>query len=378
MRRRTPAPARPGPRAAAGAAAARRARPGDERERRHDHHLGEDLPPHGRAGRARGPAQAELADPLRHALPDDAGQAERDHQQQEAGDVPTTVSGIDVLAQLVAPQVLEGGHANDQSAARAAAAGRASPNAAVVPGRTRISSRSGSAGVRDVEPHAVEQEGLRRRERAVLPEVLDHADDALDSACRCGSGGGASVFFRDDLADRVGVAENLPRQLDVDHHRRPRRRIVLAREPAAGDDGDRQQRREVVGHAVVDVVDLAAAGQRQPAAPVRVGVRPGERAGRDLDLRQLAERHQQPGEHLAMARLRRAAASAPSWPASVRGRPTSIVQTRSISKPSGCARVVRRSAAANRTTPKTTRNEKKISTVSRKFWRLRFQIRRNR
>ena len=49
-----------------------------------------------------GAAQAELADALRDALPDHAGQAERDHQQQERRrSVPTTMSGMRVLAQLV-------------------------------------------------------------------------------------------------------------------------------------------------------------------------------------------------------------------------------------------------------------------------------------
>ena len=278
-------------------------RPGDDREARHHRHLGEDLPPHRGAGRASRPTQAELAQPDDHALPDDAGQAEGHHQQQEAREHRQHGERHHVVAQLALTQVLHGGHAErpvrgfalqppDEHGLQRGR--RPRPDANQQPFR--------HAGVRDVEPDAIEQHGLRHRVGAVLPEVLDHADDTLRLVLRIRLGVG---LFGDDLADRVGVAENRPRHLDVDQHGLGGGRVVLPREAAAGHDGHRQQRHEVVGHAVVEVIELAAVGQRQPAAPARVDVRPGERAGRDLDLRQLADRRQQPGEHLALARLRR-------------------------------------------------------------------------
>jgi hypothetical protein len=54
-----------------------------------------------------------------------------------------------------------------------------------------------------------------------------------------------------------------------------------------------------------------------------------------------------------------------------------MLQTRSMLYPSGW-RELFRNCMAKSTTPKRAMNEKKISSVRRKFWRFRFQISRSR
>ena len=95
--------------------------------------------------------------------------------------------------------------------------------------------------VRVVEPHPVEQVVARRstsspfcRNSSTTPMTRLTSGLSFGSRRRIVR----VAFLLDDLADRVGVAEDLPRQPPVEHDRRPRRGIVFAREPAAGDERD--------------------------------------------------------------------------------------------------------------------------------------------
>ena len=138
---------------------------------------------HRRAVRA---AQAELARALRDALPDDTGEPERDHQQQEAGDDRDGDERCRELLQHVVP--LLGRPAARRTSSRRTRPAAASPAAPRTPrlfpeqpgSRARSASCwtiGGLAGA--VETEAVKEEVVRVRELAVLPEIVDDADDAL-------------------------------------------------------------------------------------------------------------------------------------------------------------------------------------------------------
>jgi hypothetical protein len=159
-----------------------------------------------------------------------------------------------------------------------------------------------------VEPDPAKHVVPGGRELPILAELLDHADDAHDPrrvspGCRFGLG---IPLLRDDLSNGVRVAEDLVGQPLVEHHRRPASgRVVLPREPPSGRQRDAEHLEVAVGDGVQTVADTAPAGKTNAAAPAGVRVRPGEPCRRDLDLRHLAQSHQQLAVGLAVACLYR-------------------------------------------------------------------------
>ena len=112
----------------------------------------------------------------------------------------------------------------------------------------------------DVETHAEEEEVVRVRELAVLPEVLDDADDALVLPRGVGRLVG-HLLHADDLSRRVVGSEKDARQPPVDHDRLQSVGVVLAREPAAVHELERDDLLEIVRDRVEVVRRFAAVGQ---------------------------------------------------------------------------------------------------------------------
>ena len=278
-----------------------------QRERRHHGHLGHHLPAHRAARRAGRAAKAELAQPLDDALPHHAGQPERHHQQQEPGQHRQHAQRHQVVVVLALAQMLHRRHVERPVGGFALEA----PHQHRLERRRRAGPQPeqqalGPAAVLGVQAEPIDQHGLRHRVLAVLAEILDDADDAFLLARRIGRAlpGVRVGALGDDAADRVGVAEHLLRHLHVDQDGIDTGGVVLAGEAAAGQDGHREHAREVVAHAVVQVVDRAPVGELETALPGRVDVGRGEGDRRDLDLRQLAGGGQQADEGVALARPR--------------------------------------------------------------------------
>ena len=170
------------------------------------------------------------------------------------------------------------------------------------------------------------------------------------------------------------VAEDRARHRGVDQHRIGGGRVVLAREPAAGDDRHRQQPREVVGHrgcrcsrpcrpsASVMSLPHARVGRTAPVnAPAATSTCGSSRTASSSRAKR------------SRSRLRRSASGVLAD--CLAARPTSTPQTRSIGEAERRLAVDARSAGRRGRRRRATRNEKKISMISSTFARLRFQIR---
>ena len=227
---------------------------GQQRERRHHRHLGQHLPAHRGPGGARRPAQPELAQPLRDALPDHAGQAERDHQQQEAGDDGEQAERRGVVAQLLVAQVIERGNLErpvrglalqppDQH--RFERGRRARPDA--------DQEAIGHAADVAVDPHAVEQHRPRHRgtrRAGGNPRTRRRRASAAAADRSAGAASLGSTFSGSTLPTAFDASPNISRaRLALRSTGSAAAPSSSRVKPRPGEQRHRQHAHEVVGHA---------------------------------------------------------------------------------------------------------------------------------